>query len=52
LQKVNEILGARLATIHNLHFYLTIMREMREAIAEENFEAWRRQFASDRARGL
>ena len=52
LQKVNEILGARLATIHNLHFYLTIMREMREAIAQGNFEAWRRQFASDRARGL
>ena len=52
LQKVNEILGARLATIHNLHFYLTIMREMREAIAQGNFEAWRRRFASDRARGV
>jgi len=25
---------------------------MREAIAQGNFEAWRRQFASDRARGL
>ncbi|MBU6188943.1 MAG: tRNA guanosine(34) transglycosylase Tgt [Betaproteobacteria bacterium] len=52
LQKVNEILGARLATIHNLHFYLTLMREMREAIAQGNFEAWRRRFASDRARGV
>jgi queuine tRNA-ribosyltransferase len=52
LQKVNEILGARLATIHNLHFYLTIMGEMREAIALGRFEAWRTQFAADRARGI
>ncbi len=52
LQKVNEILGARLATIHNLHFYLTIMREMREAIAAGRFEPWRAGFAADRARGV
>jgi len=34
LQKVNEILGARLNTLHNLHYYQTLMRELREAIAE------------------
>jgi len=34
LQKVNEILGARLNTVHNLHYYQTLMRELREAIAE------------------
>jgi len=33
LQKVNEILGARLNTLHNLHYYQTLMRELREAIA-------------------
>jgi queuine tRNA-ribosyltransferase len=33
LQKANEILGARLNTIHNLHYYLSLMRELREAIA-------------------
>ncbi len=33
LQKVNEILGARLNTLHNLHFYLNLMRELREAIS-------------------
>ncbi len=33
LQKTNEILGARLATLHNLHYYLGLMRELREAIA-------------------
>ncbi len=32
LQKSNEILGARLNTIHNLHYYLELMRELRAAI--------------------
>ncbi|MEX2241309.1 MAG: tRNA guanosine(34) transglycosylase Tgt [Burkholderiales bacterium] len=32
LQKVNEILGARLNTLHNLHYYQTLMRELRDAI--------------------
>jgi queuine tRNA-ribosyltransferase len=32
LQKVNEILGARLNTLHNLHYYQALMRELREAI--------------------
>ena len=49
LQRANEITGARLNTLHNLHFYLTIMAEMREAIANGTFNAWRTQFASDRA---
>src|SRR5437879_658160 len=34
LQKVDEILGARLNTLHNLHYYQTLMRELRGAIAE------------------
>ncbi|HEY5292349.1 MAG TPA: tRNA guanosine(34) transglycosylase Tgt [Burkholderiales bacterium] len=33
LHRVNEILGARLNTIHNLYYYLTLMRELRAAIA-------------------
>jgi queuine tRNA-ribosyltransferase len=32
LQRANEILGARLNTIHNLHYYLELMRELRSAI--------------------
>ena len=40
LQKVNEILGARLNTIHNLHYYLNLMKEIREALDQGNFEAW------------
>ena len=49
LQRSNEITGSRLNTLHNLHFYLTIMQEMREAIAVGKFQAWRTQFARDRA---
>jgi queuine tRNA-ribosyltransferase len=33
LQKANEILGARLNTLHNLHYYQELMRELRDAIA-------------------
>jgi queuine tRNA-ribosyltransferase len=32
LQKANEILGARLNTVHNLHYYLELMHELRAAI--------------------
>ena len=49
LQRSNEITGSRLNTLHNLHFYLTIMQEMREAISGGRFQAWRTQFARDRA---
>jgi len=40
LQRVDEILGARLATIHNLHFYFSLMAEARAAIAERRFAAF------------
>jgi len=49
LQRVNEILGARLNTIHNLHYYLTLAAEMRTAIAGDTLPAYVRQFEADRA---
>jgi queuine tRNA-ribosyltransferase len=52
LQRVNEILGARLNTIHNLHFYLNLMQEARAAIEAGRFGAFRKEFARDRARGV
>ena len=52
LQKVDEILGARLATIHNLHYFLELMREMREAIEAARFDAFRSRFSEERARGV
>jgi queuine tRNA-ribosyltransferase len=51
LHRCGEILGARLNTIHNLHYYLELMRDMRKAIEEQRFAEFRVQFAVDRARG-
>jgi queuine tRNA-ribosyltransferase len=39
LDHCKEILGVRLATVHNLHFYLELMRSIREAIAQGQFAA-------------
>jgi queuine tRNA-ribosyltransferase len=50
LQRASEILGARLATIHNLFYYLALVRELREAIAERRLADYAAQFARDRAR--
>ncbi|MCL1967008.1 MAG: tRNA guanosine(34) transglycosylase Tgt [Fibromonadales bacterium] len=36
----NELLVLQLASIHNLHFYLNLMRQTRQKIAEGAFEAW------------
>lgn len=44
LLKTNEILGARLATIHNLHFFLDLMKQMRKAIESNNFAEFRGNF--------
>ncbi|MGB3835389.1 tRNA guanosine(34) transglycosylase Tgt [Castellaniella sp.] len=52
LQRVGEITGARLNTLHNLHFYLNLMAEMREAIEHQRFAAWRDNFLRDRQRGI
>jgi len=51
LERCGEMLGPMLGTIHNLHYYLNLMREIREAIEAGTFEAFRRQFSADRARG-
>ncbi|MCM0043249.1 MAG: tRNA guanosine(34) transglycosylase Tgt [Burkholderiaceae bacterium] len=52
LHRAGEILGARLNTVHNLHYYLQLMREMRAAIDAGTFEQFRIRFAADRARGV
>lgn len=52
LQRANEITGARLNTLHNLHFYLQLMQEMRDAIEQGVFQTWRTRFLEDRARGV
>jgi queuine tRNA-ribosyltransferase len=48
LDKCNEILGARLNTIHNLHFYLQLMQRVRQALDEGRFAAFARDFMARR----
>ena len=52
LQKVNEILGARLNTIHNLHFYISMMAEIRAAIEAGRFDDWAAAFRARRTAGI
>jgi queuine tRNA-ribosyltransferase len=44
LDKCQEMLGARLNTIHNLHYYLQLMRQLRQAIAEQRLQAFVHEF--------
>jgi len=52
LHRCGEILGAQLNTIHNLHFYLQLMDDMRSAIETGAFSAFRQRFGGERARGI
>ncbi len=49
LDKCGEILGVRLSTIHNLHYYQTLMRDIRQAIEKDAFEVFTDQFYAKRA---
>lgn len=48
LDRCNEILGSRLNTIHNLHFYLDLMRTIRGAIAEGRLTSWAQGYLAAR----
>jgi len=52
LDRCGEMLGPMLTTIHNLHYYLNLMQEVRDALDAGRFAAFRQQFAADRARGV
>jgi queuine tRNA-ribosyltransferase len=47
LLHVNEVLGSRLASLHNLRFYLRLLERCRAAIAEGRFEALRARIAAE-----
>ena len=49
LDKCNEILASMLATIHNLHYYQQLMREIRTAIGEGRFAEFRAGFYAARS---
>jgi queuine tRNA-ribosyltransferase len=46
------MLGPMLATVHNLHYYLNLMREVRDALDTGTFGAFRARFKAERARGI
>ena len=52
LDRCGEMLGPMLTTVHNLHYYLNLMREVRESLEAGQFGAFRAKFKEDRARGV
>ncbi|MCX5696427.1 MAG: tRNA guanosine(34) transglycosylase Tgt, partial [Candidatus Omnitrophica bacterium] len=44
LFNADEILGLRLVSLHNVQFFLRIMRDTREAIAQDRFTEFRKEF--------
>jgi queuine tRNA-ribosyltransferase len=52
LDRCGEMLSPMLATVHNLHYYLNLMREVREALDAGRFGDFRAQFKAARARGV
>ena len=52
LDRCGEMLGPMLATIHNLHYYLNLMREVRAALDAGKFDTFVARFHAERARGI
>ena len=47
LFNIKEVLGLRLATIHNLHYYLNLMELMRSHIQKGDFQNWSQQYLNN-----
>ncbi|MGE0330790.1 MAG: tRNA guanosine(34) transglycosylase Tgt [Ramlibacter sp.] len=52
LDRCGEMLGPMLTTIHNLHYYLNLMQEVRDALDAGDFSGFAKRFKTDRARGV
>ncbi len=52
LDRCGEMLGPMLTTIHNLHYYLNLMQEVRDALDAGDFAGFARRFKTDRSRGV
>lgn len=52
LDRAQEMLGPRLMTIHNLHYYQQLMQEIRAAIEADRYAEFQAEFAARRARGV
>ena len=52
LERCGEMLAPMLATIHNLHYYLNLMQEIRDALDAGTFAVFAQKFKQERARGV
>ena len=52
LYKSKELLAYRLNTIHNIHYYMNLVGEIRQAILEDRFMAWRKGFYAAMENGI
>ena len=52
LERCGEMLAPMLASIHNLHYYLNLMREIRDALEARRFTEFAQQFRQNRQRGI
>ena len=48
LYMARELLAYRLNTLHNLHYYLNLMQQMREAIDQDSFDVFKKDFYAQR----
>ncbi len=52
LDRCGEMLGPMLASVHNLHYYVNLMTEVRQSLDEGRFQAYAQRFREDRGRGV
>jgi queuine tRNA-ribosyltransferase len=52
LDKCKEMLGSRLNTLHNLHYYLSLMQSLRNAIEKQELDVFVRQFYQQRGKSM
>jgi queuine tRNA-ribosyltransferase len=52
LDRCGEMLGPMLTSVHNLHYYLNLMKEVRESLERGEFAAFAKRFREDRGRGV
>ena len=52
LYKANELLAYRLNTIHNIHYYCKLMADMRQAIIDDRFESFKKEFYEKRTENI
>ncbi|MDY0133080.1 MAG: tRNA guanosine(34) transglycosylase Tgt [Desulforegulaceae bacterium] len=52
LYKSKELLAYRLNTIHNLHYYLDLMKNIRNAVSNSEYKSFKKQFFDERSKGI